>query len=64
MRRWAEPVRVRVRSGFYCAIKGGTRLQYREANGLISAPPPTLLVQETKFLFISSPWWDPRGERQ
>lgn len=41
MRRWAEPVRVRVRSGFYCAIKGGTRLQYREANGLIKTPPFT-----------------------
>ena len=39
VRRWAEPVRVRVRSGFYCAIKGGTRLQYREANGLIKLPP-------------------------
>lgn len=62
VRRWAEPVRVRVRSGFYGVIKGGTRLQYTEANGLIKLP--TLLVQETKFLFISGPWWDPRGERR
>lgn len=59
VRRWAEPVGLGSGPGFYCAIKGGTRLQYWEANGLIKTPPP-LLVEETKFLFISSPWWDPR----